>query len=123
MTTQQQSNKTQGKDGVQANLPAQELEAQNRYWREHFRNEPYYAQGKAFDAYEPAYKLGTEARSDNPDKQFVDVEDTLRKQYQARQQDQRTLDWADAKQAVRAAWDRAEQALRGGIDANKPSQH
>ena len=45
MTTQQPQDKTQGKGNVQASIPTQELEAQNRYWREHFQNEPYYAQG------------------------------------------------------------------------------
>lgn len=122
MTNQQQQNKTQGKGNVQAGIPAQELEAQNRYWREHFQSEPYYAQGKAFDAYEPAYRLGIAARGEYPNKQFVDVEDKLRMQYEANQQAQRKLDWAEAKQAVRAAWDRTEQGLPGN-QANQPSRH
>lgn len=121
MATQQQ-NKTQGKGNVQANIPAQELEAQNRYWREHFQSEPYYTQGKDFSAYEPAYRLGIEARNEYPNKQFSEVEDKLRMQYEAKQQDQRKLDWAEAKQAVRAAWDRGEQTLLGS-DAAKPSRH
>lgn len=122
MTTQQQQDKTQGKGNVQASIPTQELEAQNRYWREHFQNEPYYAQGNNFDAYEPAYRLGIEARGEYPNKQFADVEDKLRMQYEANQQAQRKLDWAEAKQAVRAAWERSEQALPGN-QANRPSRH
>lgn len=113
---QQQQDRNQGKTGIHANLSAQELDAQNRYWREQFRNEPYYAQGKDFDAYEPAYRLGAEARGEHPDKAFTDIEDDLRMQYEANQQAQRKLDWADARQAVRAAWDRSDQSMAG---ANK----
>ena len=119
---QQQQNKAQGKGSMQAGIPAQELEAQNRYWREHFQSEPYYAQGKDFSAYEPAYRLGIEARSEYPNKQFSDVEDKLRMQYEAKQQDQRKLDWAEAKQAVRAAWDRSEQSLPSD-GTSKQSKH
>lgn len=43
-------------------------------------------------------------------------------QYEANQQAQRKLDWAEAKQAVRAAWERSEQALPGN-QANRPSRH
>ena len=122
MAIQQQQNKSQGKGSIQANLPTQELEAQNRYWREHFQNEPYYMQGKGFDAYEPAYQLGIEARGEYPGKKFVDVEDQLRTQYEAKAQEQRKLDWSQAKQAVRAAWERTDQALLDN-KASKPSQH
>lgn len=116
MATRQQQDKTQAKSGMHAALPAQELEAQNRYWREQFRDEPYYAQGKEFDAYEPAYRLGATARNEHPDKQFVDIEDDLRMQYEANQQAQRKLDWAQARQAVQAAWERSDQSMAG---ANK----
>ena len=126
MATQQQQGKSQGKSqgkgNVLAGIPAQELEAQNRYWREHFKAEPYYAQGMEFDAYAPAYRLGIAARGEYPEKQFGDVEDRLRTQYEAGPQAQRTLDWSKAKQAVQAAWERTGQALHGG-DAGKPSQH
>lgn len=124
MANQQQQNKAQGKSNVQANIPSQELEAQNRYWREHFRSEPYYAQGKDFSAYEPAYRLGIEARNEHPNKQFAEVEDTLRSQYEAGQQGQgqRELDWTQARQAVRAAWDRSEQALLGD-GTSRQSRH
>ena len=77
MATQQQ-NKTPSKGNMTAGIPAQQLQAQQRYWREHFRDEPYYMQGKEFDAYEPAYRLGIEARNEHPGKQFPEVEDKLR---------------------------------------------
>ena len=124
MANQQQQNKAQGKGSTQAGIPAQELEAQNRYWREHFQDEPYYAQGKDFSTYEPAYRLGIEARNEYPNKQFTDVEDKLRTQYEARQQGQaqRELDWTEARQAVRAAWDRSQQALPGD-GTSRQSRH
>lgn len=107
---QNQPNKTQAQAGMSGSLPAKELEAQNRYWREHFQEEPYYQQGQRFDAYEPAYKLGMQARGEYQGKQFSDVEDKLRQQYEAQPQAQRTLDWTEAKQAARAAWDRSGQS-------------
>lgn len=122
MATQQQD-KTQRKGDVQAGIPTQQLEAQRRYWREHFRDEPYYMQGKDFDAYEPAYRLGIEARNQYRDRQFPEVEDKLRMQYEANQQAQRKLDWADARQAVRAAWDRGEQVLPGDGSLKQQSRH
>lgn len=120
-TTQQ--NKTQRKGDVQAGIPAQQLEAQHRYWREHFRDEPYYMQGKDFDAYEPAYRLGIEARNEYPGKRFVDIEDKLRMQYEANRQAQQKLDWADARQAVQAAWDRIEQVLPGDSTLKQQARH
>lgn len=108
MATRQQhdNRKAQGKSDINASVPTQALDAQNRYWREQFRGEPYYMQGKEFDAYEPAYRLGAEARDAYPDKPFADIEDALRMQYEANAQAQRKLDWAQARQAVRAAWER-----------------
>lgn len=122
MATQQQ-NKTPSKGNMTAGIPAQQLQAQQRYWREHFRDEPYYMQGKEFDAYEPAYRLGIEARNEHPGKQFPEVEDKLRMQYEAGQQAQRKLDWADARQAVRAAWDRSEQVLPGDGSLKQQPRH
>lgn len=121
MANQQQQHKAQGKGGMHA-IPAQELEAQNRYWREHFQSEPYYAQGKDFSVYEPAYRLGIEARNEHPSKQFTEVEDMLRMQYEANPQSQRKLDWTEARQAVRAAWDHSAQVLPG-VGMSKPSKH
>ena len=80
MATQQQQDNSQAKGSMASGITAQALEAQNRYWRDHFRNEPYYAQGQDFDVYEPAFRLGAEARSEHPNKQFTEVEDALRMQ-------------------------------------------
>lgn len=121
MATQQQQDKSRNNDNMQARIPAQELDAQQRYWREHFQSEPYYAQGRDFGVYEPAYRLGVEAHGEYPGKQFPEIEDKLRMRYEANQKAQTQLDWAQAKQAVRAAWDRSERALLG--DASKPSRH
>ena len=113
MATRQQQDKTQGKTGINATLTVQELDAQTRYWREQFRDEPYYTQGREFDAYEPAYRLGAEARDAYPGKPFVDIENNLRMQYETSAQAQRKLDWAEARQAVRAAWEHSDQSMAG----------
>ena len=107
---QQQQNKPQKQGEMRGTLPASELEAQNKYWRDNYQNEPYYTQGQRFEAYEPAYKLGIEARNEHPQQGFAEVENQLRAQYENGKQAQK-LEWAQAKQAVRAAWDHAEQAM------------
>lgn len=116
MANQQQQNKTQGgestvRTGMQG---SQELETEVSYWRENFRNEPYYAQGQEFEAYEPAYRLGSAARGQHRGSRFEDVEAQLRSQYEADRKGQDALDWTQAKPAVRAAWDRGPL---GGEDA------
>ena len=116
MATQQNKspNKAENTRTPQATaLSSQELEAQDRYWRGQFRDEPYYAQGKEFDAYEPAYRLGVEARNANQGKQFSEVEASLRSQYESNEQSQQRLDWSEARQAVQAAWDRSDQSMAG----------
>jgi hypothetical protein len=116
MATQQNksANKTDTKGTSQASrLSPQELEAQDRYWRGQFQDEPYYSQGRTFDAYEPAYRLGVEARNANQGKTFSEVESSLRSQYEADEQAQQRLDWSEARQAVQAAWDRSDQSMAG----------
>src|SRR5690606_27854174 len=108
---QQQQGKQPQATGTAAN---QQVEAQQRYWRDQYRNEPYY------DAQQP---LGAQARQQNPDKQFDAVEDQLRQQYEADGQASRKLEWAQAKQAVRAAWNHAENAITGKQQEGRNQAH
>lgn len=75
------------------------------YWRESYEREPYYQTGLGYEDYAPAYRLGGESRGKYGDKRFVDVEDDLAAEYDARRGASR-LDWDAARPATRAAWDR-----------------
>lgn len=91
--------------------------AENRYWQNQFRNESYYEAGRAYDDYEPAYRAGIEGydrhRDDRP--RFDQVERDLQSDYE-RLKGRSPLGWEQAKNAVRAAWHRLEQALPGDAD-------
>src|ERR1700712_5008153 len=41
--------------------------AEEAYWRDHYSKEPYYEQGRSFDEYAPAYRLGVTGRSSSDD--------------------------------------------------------
>jgi len=125
MATQQNksANNTETRNASQANrLSSQELEAQDRYWRGQFKDEPYYAQGKSFEAYEPAYRLGIEARSEHQGKKFGEVEQALRSRYESNTPSQDRLDWSEARQAVQAAWDRSDQQRMSGDMQGRETQ-
>ena len=36
------------------------------YWNQQFRSEPYFLEGDSYDDYEPAYRLGYQARHQHP---------------------------------------------------------
>ena len=121
MTNMQQQ---QGKQPQATGTAAtQQVEAQQRYWRDQYRNEPYYDAKQPFESYQPAYTLGAQARQQNPGKQFDAVEDQLRQQYEAGDQASRKLEWAQAKQAVRAAWNHAENAITGKQQEGRNQAH
>lgn len=105
--------------GRERNTPGQ-TETQTTYWRDQYKNEPYYTQGTKFEDYEPAYRLGAEARAQHPGQKFNEMEDTLRNEYEANKGVSK-LGWDQAKQATQAAWKHAEQTMRPDTD-RQPSQ-
>ena len=80
------------------------------YWKETYRNEPYYTSGREYDFYEPAYRTGWEGRTRYGGK-FEDVEDDLAADYR-RIANRADAQWDDAKDAARAAWDRIDARAR-----------
>ena len=89
--------------------------AEDAYWREQFRNEPYYDKARTFDDYAPAYRTGFEAYGRNRGKRFDDVQADLEREYNATRGTS-SLTWLEAKRASRAAWDRVETAIPGDSD-------
>lgn len=80
------------------------------YWRENFRNEPYYARGRDWDHYAGAYRAGYEGRVRYDGRAYDDVEDILAADY-ARFQGSGPA-WDDVRPATRAAWERVDRRIQ-----------
>jgi uncharacterized protein (TIGR02284 family) len=85
--------------------------AEEKHWRENYQSEPYYEQGRSFDDYAPAYRMGVTGRT------RYDSWDTAEPQLRSDWESSRgtsALDWDSARPASRAAWDRVDYSMRGG---------
>ncbi len=79
--------------------------AEAAYWREQYRNEPYYQAGESYEVYGPAYRTGYEGRARYAGKSFEEVEMDLQKDYDSHKGESK-LSWDRAKAATRSAWNR-----------------
>jgi len=84
---------------------------EDTYWRGRYVNEPYYENGRAYDDYAPAYRTGYMARSENDVRSFDEAEADLQARY-LRDRGASKLEWAQARAATRAAWDRSAPTSR-----------
>lgn len=82
--------------------------AEDRYWREQYRHEPYYDTALGYEDYAPAYRLGYQAHERYPGEDFARIEERLRFEYEGTSGPR--LGWERAKSAARAAWQRTAQA-------------
>ena len=80
---------------------------ETEYWRENFRNRPYYQRDKTFDDYEPAYRYGWESatRPDYKGRRFDEVESDLERGWDKTKGTTKHA-WYEVKEATRDAWDR-----------------
>jgi hypothetical protein len=76
---------------------------EEEYWRENFRREPYYAEGKDFADYGPAYQMSVERYPS--DCSFEETEASMADDWNAAKRES-TLHWLQARAAAKAAWDR-----------------
>ncbi len=88
---------------------------EDAYWRQNFKNRPYYEVDKAYDEYAPAYRYGWESRSKYEGRQFDEVESDLGRDWD-RAKGRSSLGWEKAKSATRDAWHRVERAIPGDAD-------
>jgi uncharacterized protein (TIGR02284 family) len=79
--------------------------AEEAYWRDAYRDEPYVAEGRSYDDYHPAYALGWQSVGlyEGP---FETVEPQLRDRWLT-DRGNSPLDWPEARDATRAARERA----------------
>lgn len=73
------------------------------HWEQHFRSEPYYRPNFTFADYWPAYLFGLERY--HPDREF-DLEEPAMEGGWEEQRAGSRLDWPEAREAARAAWQR-----------------
>ncbi|MGJ7489132.1 ferritin-like domain-containing protein [Variovorax sp. ZT4R33] len=85
--------------------------AEDAHWRSSYDRESYYEPGRSYDDYAPAYELGWSSRAARNDS-FDTLEPTLADEWATRRGNS-TLDWPQARQASRAAWDRADRTYFG----------
>jgi uncharacterized protein (TIGR02284 family) len=100
-----------GRAAAQAIDPA----AEETHWRDNYTREPYYEQGRGFDDYAPAYRLGLAGRTRYDD--WQSAEPQLRSEWDT-VRGTSSLDWDRARPASQAAWSRVDSSLRGAaVDA------
>ncbi len=75
------------------------------YWRENYATRPYVTADRSYDDYAPAYSLGVNAFERHRGREFDDVETDLADEWR-QQPGASRLEWGDARQATRDAWDR-----------------
>lgn len=81
--------------------------AEEAFWKEAYVEEPYYVEGKAYEYYAPAYRIGWEGHMRFRGRQFEEVEAELRKEYD-HFVSEGAPDWGIGRQAARSAWDRVD---------------
>jgi hypothetical protein len=102
--------------------------AEDAYWRENYASRPYAEQGRAYEHYQPAYRLGYEAYGRHADsgRTYEQVEPELRTEYETNY-GASGLPWERAQHATRDAWGKLHQERlvsdkdrAGTIDAPPP---
>lgn len=87
----------------------------NDHFRNRYQNAEYYASGRDWNDYEPAYKYGYETYGQYRGQRFEDVEDRLERNWETTKANSR-LAWNEAKDAVRDGWHHIERAMPGDFD-------
>lgn len=91
--------------------------AYNDHWKSNYTTTPYYASGREWNDYEPAYKMGYSAFGSNRGRKFEEIETDLERTWDSTKGNSR-LAWNEAKGAVRDGWHYVERALPGDADGD-----
>lgn len=88
-------------------------------YREHFHSRfqtvAYYSAGRGWSDYEPAYQFGYDTYRQYQGRDFDEVEPELERQWRSARGDS-SLEWSDARHAVRDSWQHIERTLPGDPD-------
>ena len=84
---------------------------EDRFWQRYFRTEPYFDPRRSYEDYGPAYRVGIAHRlGQEGHAAWWEVEDEARLLWRRHKGFSR-LSWAQAADAIRAAWCRVDKAL------------
>lgn len=93
--------------------------AEDAYWRDNYKDQPYVDSSNDYEYYRPAYDYGVDAYSRYPGRSFDDVESDLALGW-GNARGTSNMDWPKARSATRDAWtrvsDSAERAVPGDSD-------
>jgi len=90
--------------------------ASDRYYESRFQDAPYKETGDKFEDWRSAYRYGTYARSNNPNRDWDDkLESDLERGWD-KAKGTSSLAWNRAKNATKDAWHSVERALPGDAD-------
>lgn len=84
--------------------------AENAYWRDSYKAEPYYEDGEQFEDYDPAYRLGYDRYHEFQGRSYEDAERDLETEWE-RTKGNSKLSWEKAKLAARAGWQKVERTF------------
>jgi hypothetical protein len=79
--------------------------AEEAYWAQNYRREPYYERGYTYADYHPGYRTGWEARARYAGRNYEDIQHDLETDYNLNRGASR-LGWNKNRHAARAAWQR-----------------
>jgi hypothetical protein len=91
------------------------IERFTTHWQRNFKDEPYYSEKYSWDDFDPAYRYAYRSYEENPNARFEDLETRLEGGWDVAKGKSK-LAWADAKEAMRSAWNSIERVLPGDAD-------
>jgi hypothetical protein len=91
------------------------IERFTTHWQRNFKDEPYYSEIYSWEDFDPAYRYAYKSYEENPHARFEDLETRLEAGWDIAKGKSK-LAWADAKQAMRSAWNSVERVIPGDSD-------
>lgn len=85
-------------------------EREDAYWKTQFSEQAYYAVGRSYGQYRPAYELGWNAALEDPESDFDAIVVKLERQWESRRSTS-LLPWREVHVAVKQAWLHALEQL------------
>lgn len=90
--------------------------AEETYWREHHREQPFARADRSFEDYALAYHVGFTGHL--PERTFAERETELRAMYEAGPNGPQILPWSEVRDAARAAYERVSRGEAYRFESN-----
>ena len=92
---------------------------EDTYWRQNYTARPYFSENQDYGTYQPAYRYGVNAANDpaNANKRFEELDQRQLETGWNQNRGDSTLDWSEARDAVRDSYNRAGES-RTGVGMN-----